>query len=294
LAQVFGYPQVRIRFQVPIILNKGVYGKIDNFWEAVVSYEHILTEVRGRVGIITMNRPDKLNAMNALMDYEIREQIALWNDDDSIGAIVWTGGGRGFCSGADLSRFEARVQGENLDSAVPPPTENWINMIQKAKPVIAAINGVSIGEGLTRTLPCDVRVASDTARLSFRFLRVGLTPEVASTHYAVYLIGLGRTLELMLTGELIPADEAFRIGLVNHIYPADELLDRAVELAGNIADNPIWNLEQVKNLVHQDYLEHDIDKVLADEGKIFRESQGREAHKEALLAFREKRTPNFH
>jgi 2-(1,2-epoxy-1,2-dihydrophenyl)acetyl-CoA isomerase len=268
---------------------------IKHFREAILSYEHILTEVQGRVGIITMNRPDKLNAMNRLMDYEIRQQIATWNDDDSIGAIVWTGAGdRGFCSGADIGGFEARVQGQAVDNAVPPPTESWINMIKTAKPVIAAINGVSIGEGLTRTLPCDVRVASDTARLSFRFLRVGLTPEVASTHYAVYLIGLGRTLELMLTGELVPADEAFRIGLVNHVYPADELMDRAVKLAAEIADNPIWNLGQVKHLVHQDYLEHDIDKVLADESKIFAESQGREAHAEALLAFREKRAPNFH
>ena len=98
----------------------------------------------------------------------------------------------------------------------------------------------------------------------------------------------------MLTGELVPADEAFRIGLVNHIYPANQLLEKAVELAGTIADNPNWNLAKVKHLVHQDYLEHDIDKVLADESKIFRESQGREAHKEALLAFREKRAPNFH
>ena len=262
--------------------------------KAIVSYEEILTEVQGRVGIITMNRPDKLNAMNARMDYEIRDQIAGWNADESIGAIVWTGAGRGFCAGADISRFEARVQGENLDNVVPSPAQSWIDMIKTAKPVIAAINGVSIGEGLTRTLPCDVRVASDTARLSFRFLRVGLTPEVASTHYAVYLIGLGRTLELMLTGELVPADEAFRIGLVNHIYPANQLLEKAMELAGAIADNPNWNLAKVKHLVHQDYLEHDIDKVLADESKIFRESQGREAHKEALLAFREKRAPNFH
>ena len=259
-----------------------------------MSYEEILTEVRGRVGIITMNRPDKLNAMNARMDYEIRQQIAAWNSDDSIGAIVWTGAGRGFCSGADISRFEARVEGQTPDNGVPPTEESWIDMIKAAKPVIAAINGVSIGEGLTRTLPCDVRVASDTARLSFRFLRVGLTPEVASTHYAVYLIGLGRTLELMLTGEIIPADEAFRIGLVNHIYPADEMLDKAVELAGAIADNGSWNLAQVKRLVHQDYLEHDIDKVLADEGKTFAESMASEGHREALVAFREKRAPNFH
>ena len=127
-----------------------------------MSYEEILTEVQCRVGIITMNRPDKLNAMNARMDYEIRDQIADWNADESIGAIIWTGAGRGFCAGADISRFEASVQGENLDNVVPRPAQSWIDMIKTAKPVIAAINGVSIGEGLTRTLPCDVRVASDT------------------------------------------------------------------------------------------------------------------------------------
>tara|TARA_Y100000031_G_scaffold106988_1_gene117806 strand:- start:1002 stop:1727 length:726 start_codon:yes stop_codon:yes gene_type:complete len=241
-----------------------------------------------------MNRPDRLNAMTRLMDQELRTQIAEWNGDDSIGAIVWTGAGRGFCSGADISGFEARVHGVAPDERPAPPEQTWIDMIKSAKPVVAAINGASIGEGLTRTLTCDVRVAAESARLSFRFLRVGVTPEVASTHYAVYLIGLGRTLELMLTGEIIMAAEAYRIGLVNHVYPDDEMLDKAVELATNIADNPTWNLGQVKRLVHQDYLEHDIDKVLADESVIFRESQGREAHREALEAFRENRPPKFH
>jgi 2-(1,2-epoxy-1,2-dihydrophenyl)acetyl-CoA isomerase len=259
-----------------------------------MAYENILTEVRGRVGILTMNRPDKLNAMTRLMDQELRTQIAEWNEDDSIGAIVWTGAGRGFCSGADIGGFEARVHGMAPDAPPEPPKESWIDMIKSAKPVVAAINGASIGEGLTRTLTCDVRVAAESARLSFRFLRVGVTPEVASTHYAVYLIGLGRALELMLTGEIIMAAEAYRIGLVNHVYPDDEMLDKAVELAANIADNPTWNLGQVKRLVHQDYLEHDIDKVLADESVIFRESQGREAHREALEAFRENRPPKFH
>ncbi|MQG56509.1 MAG: enoyl-CoA hydratase [SAR202 cluster bacterium] len=259
-----------------------------------MAHEQILTEVRGRVGILTMNRPDRLNAMTRLMDQELRTQIAEWNEDDSIGAIVWTGAGRGFCSGADISGFEARVHGVAPDERPAPPEQTWIDMIKSAKPVVAAINGASIGEGLTRTLTCDVRVAAESARLSFRFLRVGVTPEVASTHYAVYLIGLGRTLELMLTGEIIMAAEAYRIGLVNHVYPDDEMLDKAVELATNIADNPTWNLGQVKRLVHQDYLEHDIDKVLADESVIFRESQGREAHREALEAFRENRPPKFH
>jgi enoyl-CoA hydratase/carnithine racemase len=259
-----------------------------------MAYEEILTEVRGRVGILTMNRPTKLNAMNPQMDRELRTQIAEWNEDDSIGAIVWTGAGRGFCSGADIGRFEARVHGLETNERPEPPDMSWIEMVKTAKPIIAAINGVSIGEGLTRTLACDVRVASESARLSFRFLRVGVTPEVASTHYAVYLIGLGRTLELMLTGEIVMAPEAYRIGLVNHVYPDDELLDKAVELAANIADNPAWNIGHVKRLVHQDYLEHDIDKVLADESEIFRTSQGRDAHREALDAFRENRRPKFH
>ncbi len=258
-----------------------------------MSYETILTEVRGRVGLITMNRPDRLNAMNPQMNHEIRQQIAEWNADDSVGAIVWTGAGRGFCAGADIGRFEARRDGESSDDVVPEPEDTWHEMVKAAKPIIAAINGVAIGEGLTRTLPCDMRIASESARLSFRFVRVGLTPEFASTHYAPYLIGLGRTLEYMLRGNLIPADEALNAGLVNYVYPDDEMLEKAIEFATEIADNPVWQLSQVKKLVHQDYLEHDVDKVMADEGVIFRTAMGTDAHKEALLAFREKRPPNF-
>ena len=248
------------------------------------------TEIHGQIMVIRLNRPDRLNALSTVVREGMGEAFTTFRDSESLEGAILTGTGRSFCVGEDMK--EALQRGE--PGLSKQKIENPFNDATLQKPVIAAINGVSIGEGLTRTLPCDVRVASDTARLSFRFLRVGLTPEVASTHYAVYLIGLGRTLELMLTGELLPADEAFRIGLVNHIYPTNQLLEKAVELAGAIADNPNWNLAKVKHLVHQDYLEHDIDKVLADESKIFRESQGRDAHKEALLAFREKRAPNFH
>ena len=258
-----------------------------------MSHEFILTETRGRVGLITMNRPDKLNAMNPLMNHEIITQIKQWNADDSIGAIVWTGAGRGFCAGADIGRFEARRDGQAADTAEPLVDDSWHEVIRNAKPVIAAINGVAIGEGLTRTLPCDVRIASQSARLSFRFVRVGLTPEFASTHYAPHLIGLGRTLEYMLRGNLIPADEALRIGLVNYVHPDDRMLDKALELATEIADNPIWQLSQVKRLVHQNYIEHDVEAVLSDEGPTFQTAMKSDAHKEALTAFREKRAPKF-
>lgn len=266
-----------------------------------MGYQNILTSIQGRVGIITMNRPDKLNAMTPKMDYEIRDQIAAWNVNSSIGAIVLTGNGRGFCSGADISRFETSSedhggQSEMADDNDTPlmANENWIDVIKTAKPVVAAINGVAVGEGLTRTLPCDVRIASETAQLSFRFLRVGLTPEFASTHYAVYLIGLGRTLELMLTGELISAAEAFRIGLVNHICPADGLLEKATKIATSIADNPSWNLSQVKRLVHKNYPTHNIETILSDENRTFANARASNAHREALNAFREKRSPSFH
>jgi len=259
-----------------------------------MDYEQIITDVSGRVGLITMNRPDKLNAMTGQMDHEIRQQIAAWNADDAIGAIVWTGAGRGFCSGADISDFEATVQGTRTDDRPHPAEESWIEMIKRSKPLIAAINGVAVGEGLTRTLPCDVRIAAEGARLSFRFVRIGLTPEFAGTHYAVYLIGLGRALELMLTGEMIEAEEAYRIGLVNHVYPADQMLDKAMEMATEIADNPRWHLAQIKRLIHRGYIEHDIDDLLADEGKTFGTSQQTEAHREALTAFRERRPPRFH
>ena len=259
-----------------------------------MAYEQILTEVSGRVGVITMNRPDKLNAMTGQMDHEIRQQIAAWNADDAVGAIVWTGAGRGFCSGADIGRFAATVQGGGGADRPRGPEESWIDVIRASKPVIAAINGVAIGEGLTRTLPCAVRVAAEGARLSFRFPRVGLTPEFASTHYAVYLIGLGRALELMLTGEMVEAEEAYRIGLVNHVHPADQMQDKAMEIATEIADNPQWQLAEVKRLIHHDYMEQDIDDVLADEGKTFRAAQETEAHREALTAFRERRPPRFH
>ncbi len=258
-----------------------------------MSYEFILSESRGRVGVITMNRPDRLNAMNPQMNHEIISQITEWNSDDSIGAIVWTGAGRGFCAGADIGRFEARRDGRAANDAAPMTEDSWHDVIRNAKPIVAAINGVAVGEGLTRTLPCDVRIASESARLSFRFVRVGLTPEFASTHYAPHLIGLGRTLEYMLRGNLIPSDEALRVGLVNYVYPDDEMLDKAIELAAEIADNPIWQLSQVKRLIHQNYVEHDVEAVLSDEGPTFQTAMKSDAHKEALAAFRDKRPPRF-
>ncbi len=259
-----------------------------------MSHEQILTEVRGRVGILTMNQPDKLNPMSATMTREMREQMRAWNEDRSIGAMVITGAGRGYSSGADIGSFEQRVQEGPNEGPQAPIDEDWLTLVKRSKPIVCAINGVAVGMGITTTLPCDVRVATEGARISFRFVAIGLTPEYASTHYLVYLVGLGKTMELMLTGKFIEAEEARSIGLVNHVYPPDTMLDKAVELAQEIADNPEWQLMKTKQLIHEHYLEHDVNKVRDIESEIFRQSQGTESHKEALVAFRERRQPRYH
>ena len=259
-----------------------------------MTYEQILTETRGRVGLLTLNQPDKLNAMSNVMNRELRKAIAAWNADDAVGAIVITGAGRGFCSGADIGRFEDVVRGDGAETSAYPSETEWVDLVRGSKPIICAINGVAVGLGITFTLPCDLRVAAEGARISFRFVRIGLTPEMASTHYLTNMVGMGHALELMLTGKFIFADEAKRLGLVNHVYPAESLLEEAVKLGREIADNPAWHLERVKRLVHENYMERDVGWVLRREREIFAQAQRSDAHSEALKAFREKREPNFH
>lgn len=260
-----------------------------------MAFEQILTETTGRVGIITFNRPDRLNAMSKTMETEMREQVGVWNEDDSVGAIVLTGSGRAFCSGADISSFEATVRGDAPRGGTTlPSAAGWIEQARESKPIVCAINGFAVGVGLTMTLPCDIRVVAEGAKLSFRFVKLGLTPEFASTHYLAQLVGLGRSMELMLTARFIEAREAAEIGLVNHVYPAENMLEEAVSIAQDIAASPTWQLQQTKRLVHEHYMSKDPVKVTVEEMKIFRESQATETHKEALLAFREKREPRFH
>ncbi|GAG02368.1 unnamed protein product, partial [marine sediment metagenome] len=154
--------------------------------------EYILTEQRDRVGIITFDKPDRLNVFSDAMFGEVREAIEAFNADPGVGVAVLTGSGRAFCAGADIkgwdSEIEARERGEQRRHEVPE--ENWVHFIQRSKPVICAINGLSIGVGLTMTLPCDVRIASDQARLSMRFVRVGVLPELASTRLLGHIVGI--------------------------------------------------------------------------------------------------------
>lgn len=255
--------------------------------------EYIVAEQRGRVGIITFNRPDRLNAMIPDMGVEIQAQLEEWERDDAVGAIVLTGAGRAFCSGADISNFERQLS--SPDSGSDDERDLWyLTLKEMSKPTIAAINGVAVGLGITCTLLCDIRLAASDARISFRFVRLGLTPELGSTHTLPRLIGLERANELMLTGRFFTGQEAKEMGLVLEACAKEDVAGRAVELARDIAEAPAWQLAETKRMLRDNPIAHNFRKVNLEESEIFRKAMGTPEHSEAIAAFREKRDPKFH
>ena len=251
----------------------------------------VLFERQGRVGLITLNRPEKLNAWSGEMARMVREAIEECNADDGIGAVVITGAGRGFCSGADLR--PDRPAGQMAAPRRRGDDEALPFFLQRSKPLIAAINGPAIGVGLTLTLCCDVRIASEQARLSARFVRIGLTPELGSTYFLPQIVGLGSAAELILTGRIIDAAEAGRIGLVNKVVPHDRLLDEALALAEEIAFNPTQHVLWSKRLLYSNAANDNLRSVLQSEDEIFIQAARSEAAAEAGRAFAEKREPRW-
>lgn len=259
-------------------------------------HEMILVETEGRVGIITFNRPERLNALHETMMAETRGQIEAWNSEPAIGAIILTGAGRAFCSGADITGWHRAI--EQREKGVPAERrmqeESWVLFCQRSKPIICAINGPAIGAGLTTTLPCDIRIASEQARLSMRFVRVGVIPELASTHILSHIVGMGQALELMLSGKIIDRAEAARIGLVNRVVPHDKVMEEALAIAQEVAFNPTESLLAIKRLTWQNLDEGDIVTIQEREWQEFAAAIGRPSFKEAVSAFIEKRQPDFY
>lgn len=264
----------------------------------VKTYEFIIFEKRDRVGLITLNRPDRLNAWTYAMNDEILEAIEACNKDAGVGAIVITGAGRGFCAGADVKGFNNAIseRESSFDGLTPDDRrreEHLAAFLRRSKPLIAAVNGPSIGVGMTMTLPMDIRIASDSARFSMRFIRMGIVPEVASTTYLPQIVGLQNALDLILTAKTIDAEEALRIGLVKAVVPGDGLLDEALAYAAEIANNPTEQVVVAKQMVHKHMVQPDIDAVVGEENRNIVRAYKGPAHKEAVTAFLDKRQPKF-
>ncbi len=203
-------------------------------------FEQIATEVADNILTITLNRPERLNAWTATMGRELRAAFDLADADDEVRAIIVTGAGRGFCAGADLEgggdTFDYRKHDHN-GPARDNGGEFTLRIFRCTKPVIAAINGPAVGVGATMTLPMDVRLAADDARIGFVFARRGIIPEAASSWFLPRVVGISRAMEWVATGRVFSAQEALEGGLVRSLHPAGELLDAARSLAREIADN---------------------------------------------------------
>ena len=262
-----------------------------------MSYETILSDTLSDplsdagagVAILTLNRPHRLNAWTHQMHAELFDAITLCNDDPDIGAIVVTGAGRGFCAGADIrDNFQARIDGES--QTLPG---DWVGLVRSSKPMIAAVNGASVGVGATMVLPMDIIIASDQAKFGMFFVKMGVTPELASSHFLVQRMGMGRASEMCLTGRLYSGQEAFDAGLADRVVPHERLMDEALETARLIAANPAPQLRWIKELLTANGSETDIAAVQRREGEALQKAYATPEHTEAVNAFLEKRPPNF-
>ncbi len=257
-------------------------------------YETIEADRSGRVGIIRLNRPDVLNAFNATMYREWGHAADAFNADPAIGAIVTTGNGRAYSSGADIGGFERTFTGGpgNQEEGSSSPFQP--GRLAASKPLIAAVNGVAVGIGLTSILWFDRIVASTQARFSMRFAAIGLTPELNSQWLLPRIVGLHNAKEMMLTGRIYSAAEAKELGLVRHVVEPDELMPTAIALAAEMAANPIETVRSIKQAIHQDMELTEMDQAERRSTALFNDARKTAVHREALLAIRERRSARFH
>jgi enoyl-CoA hydratase/carnithine racemase len=206
-----------------------------------MDYEQITTEVADSVLEITLNRPERLNAWTAQMGLELRTAFDEADADDEVRAIIVTGAGRGFCAGADLASggdtFDARKREAVAGAMRDNGGELTLRIFECTKPVIAAINGPAVGVGATMTLPMDIRLAADDARIGFVFARRGIIPEACSSWFLPRVVGISRAMEWVATGRVFSAQEALDGRLVRSLHPKAELLDAARALGREIAEN---------------------------------------------------------
>lgn len=267
-----------------------------------MSFEQILVEQRGPVALITLNRPEKLNAWTPRMMVELRKAIGDAAADAGTGAIVVTGAGRAFCAGADIDAVfkknsDARESNGAVDAAADTATAdagNWVSFLRDLpKPTIAAVNGSAVGIGVTQILPMDIRIAADNARFGMFFVRMGLVPELASSALLPQMVGQARALEWCLTGRLIPAAEAREAGMVSEVVPADNLVARAIELGEALSGQSAFAMTKIRQLIFANANQTDIAAVMRSEGVALDAAYRSWEHREAIEAFLSKRPADF-
>jgi enoyl-CoA hydratase len=255
-----------------------------------MSYANILTETRGRVAIITLNRPQRLNALNDAIADEMKEALEGYDADPGISVIVITGSAKAFAAGADIGAMAewsyAKVLGDNYI------TRNWEAVRHMRKPVIAAVAGYALGGGCELAMACDFIIAADTAKFGQPEITIGTMPGFGGTQRLPRAVGKAKAMDWCLTGRMIDAAEAEKSGLVSRVVPADKLLDETLAIATQIASYSLPVVMKVKEAVSRAY-ESSLAEGLLFERREFHATFALDDQKEGMRAFVEKRKPAF-
>jgi len=263
-----------------------------------MSYEQITADVQDGVLTITLNRPDRLNAWTPTMGQELMAAFDAADADDAVRAIIVTGAGRGFCAGADLHAGGSTFDWRERQSGDAIPRDGGgrftLRVFDCTKPVIAAINGPAVGVGATMTLPMDIRLAADDARIGFVFARRGIVPEACSSWFLPRAVGISQAMEWVSTGRVFSAQEALAGRLVRSLHPKDELLDAARALATEVAENtaPVSVALARRMMWRMLGAEHPMLAHRADSRGMFSRGQSADAA-EGVTSFLEKRPARF-
>jgi enoyl-CoA hydratase len=255
-----------------------------------MAYETILVETKGNVGLITLNRPDALNALNSELMVELGAALDRFESDDGVGAMVVTGSEKAFAAGADIKEMQPKSFVDVYDSDFI--TRDWGRTATCRKPIVAAVAGYALGGGCELAMMCDFILAAPNAKFGQPEIRLGIIPGSGGTQRLARFVGKSKAMEMVLTGRMMDAEEAERSGLVSRIVPAEELLDEALKVAGEIATLSRPAVYMAKEAVNRAF-ETTLEEGIRFERRLFHATFALEDQKEGMAAFVEKRKPSF-
>ena len=254
-----------------------------------MAYETILVETRGKVGLITLNRPKALNALNTQVLAETVTALQAFDADPGVGAIVITGSERAFAAGADIKEMQSKTYVEAL---LEDFFAGWDAMVAVRKPIVAAVAGFALGGGCELAMMCDFIIAADTAKFGQPEITLGIMPGMGGSQRLTRFVGKSKAMDMVLTGRMMDAAEAERCGLVSRVVPAHALIDEAMKAAGKIANFSLPSVVMAKEVVNRSY-ETTLAEGLRFERRLFHSMFAFDDQKEGMTAFVEKRTPDF-
>jgi len=256
-------------------------------------YQTLLYNLADGIAEITLNRPTALNAFNDEMASEMQEALKTAERDSSVRALLITGAGKGFCAGQDLGAVRERPAGHSFREHLLKTFNPIVTKLRSIeKPVIAAVNGAAVGAGFGIALACDIRYASEAARFRMAFIGIGLAPDSGTSYFLPRLVGMGRALELAYTNELMDANQALQLGLVNKVTAADELLPQSRDLAAKLAVGPTKAYGLTKRAMLR-AAGATLEEALNYEAHLQDVAGRTDDHHEGVAAFLEKRLPQF-